>query len=152
MNCKATNEQYKVLAMENSASTLCKSINSKHDLPGSWLVHQLATLSSIQEKTPSNHAFISENSRKAAKKNTKFIKYTDYDVGKAIEKQKGSILTPGSKFHHIDHLKKLLRYHPDWPEVRKIIQKGCNYHLTPEKKLLIKKSNLVGFYLSQLSQ
>lgn len=67
-HAKANDEKYKVLAMESSAAKLRKSISVKHKISGSWLVHQLTEVCKLQEATPTEHTFIFENSRKAAKK------------------------------------------------------------------------------------
>jgi len=128
---RANDEMFRVKAMEQASKSMSECLKQKENLNSSWLLYHLAALCASKEETPQQHQFQFENSRKAAKFNTKLIKYTDYDVTKCIHKQKNTVLTPGSEFRSIEKIRKLLRYHEDWPEIRDIISKGCDYKLGP---------------------
>jgi len=128
---KSNNEVFRTKAMEEASKTMSEYLQQKENLQKPWLLHHLATLCASKEDTPKQHRFQFENSRKAAKFNTKLIKYTDYDFQKCVNKQKQTILTPGSEFRDIQKIRKLLQYHEDWPEIRNIISIGCDYKLGP---------------------
>ena len=142
--------KYRILAMEEANKTMRKYLKEKEKLNISWLVHHLTTLCETKEETPKKHAFRFEDSIKAAEFNTKLIKYTDYDLDACIKRQKKTILTYGSEFRDTKNLKKLLGYHEDWPEIREILNEGCNYKLGPDPdeetrlsdlKALLKRGN-----------
>ena len=128
-NSEYLDEKFKIQSMEKASETLSKSLKLAANLSTSWLVHQLSLLCATSEKTPRKHKFMFKNNREAAKFNTKLIKFSDYDLEKAIVKQKDSIITPGSEFRAISHIKNLLEHHEDWREIRSIITKGCDYQL-----------------------
>jgi len=139
---KANDEKFLVMAMEEAAKTMSKSLQQKENLHESWLLHQLATLCTTQEATPKQHLFQFDNSRSSAKFNTKLIKHSDYDLDKCLNKQKHTILSPGSEFRNIKHIKKLLQHHEDWKEIRDIISKGCDYQLGPDADEETRRSDL----------
>jgi len=111
---------------------MSKSLQIQNNLQTSWLVHQLSTLCKTEEITPKKHKFMFKNNRDAAKYNTKLIKFNDYDLEKTIQKQKNTILSPGSEFRSIPNLQKLLLHHEDWDEIKSIISRGCDYQLEPD--------------------
>ena len=115
--------------MEKASSIMSKSLRDTNNLPTSWLVFQLSYLCKIKESTPKKHKFIFEDTRDAAKYNTKFIKHYKYNLEKAIKKQRNTILSPGSEFRHIEHIEKLLCHHEDWNLFKDIVAKGCDYQL-----------------------
>jgi len=138
----SNNEKFRIKAMEEASKSMSEYLKNKEKLKTSWLLHHITTLCTSVEDTPQQHQFHFENSRKAAKFNTKLIKYTDYDVKRCINKQKRTILTPGSEFRSIDKLRKLLRYHEDWPDIRDTISKGCDYKLGPDPDEKTRTSDL----------
>jgi len=139
---KANDEKFRVLAMEAAAKSMSECLKQKEKLSKPWLLHHLDMLCKSQEATPRNHLFQFENSRSAAKFNTKIIKHSDYDLQRCLNKQKDTILTPGSEFRNIKHIRKLLQYHEDWPEIRDIISKGCDYQLGPDPDEETRRSDL----------
>ena len=126
---KANDEAFKLKAMEAASKTMSEYLREKENLAQPFILHHITTLCGSKEATPKKHAFKFQNTRDAAKFNTKLIKHTDYDFVKCLGKQKNSMLSAGSEFRAIDHIKNLLQYHEDWPEIRQIIEEGCNYQL-----------------------
>jgi len=122
-------EKYKVQSMEKASKSMSKSLRNTNNLPISWLVFQLSHLCKIKEPTPRNHKFIFENTREAAKINTKLIKHYGYNLEKALNKQRKTILSPGSEFRRISHIEKLLCHHEDWDLFKDVVSKGCDYQL-----------------------
>ena len=59
-----------------------------------------------------------------------------------IKRQGRTILTYGSEFCDTKNLRKLLRYHEDWPEIQEIINEGCNYKLGPDPEEETRLSDL----------
>ena len=141
-NSDSMDEKFKLQSMEKASITMSKSLASKENLSTSWLVYQLSQLCKTKEKTPSKHDFRFENTRDAAKFNTKLIKFNGYDLEKTINKQQNSILTPGSEFRHISHLRNILEYHEDWPLIESIISKGCDYKSVPDVDEATKMSDI----------
>ena len=134
---QAQKEEESVRNMERTAKIMSKSINEKYlknskNPKYSWLVSQLKKIIHTEEKAPSKHSFIFENTREAAKFNTKIIKWADYDYIQAIQKQPNTILHPGTEFRNIAHLTQLLQFHDDWDDIKDIITKGCDYKLEEE--------------------
>jgi len=93
----------------------------------------------LEEATPKKYKFSFSNYRNSAKINTKIIKKYNYNFINACEKQKGSIISPGTEFRNISHLTKLFSNHEDLPELKFIIENGCDYKLSP--KLMKKREN-----------
>ena len=108
----------------------------------SWLMQKISQILSLEELPPKKHYFVFKNSKKAAKFNTSLIKNTDYDFLKACHKQQGSIVSPGTEFRNIDHLKILFSLHEDWKEFRSIICNGCNYKLEDTVDETTRKADL----------
>jgi len=139
---QANDEKYRIKAMEATSKTMRESLQISENLKIPFLLHHLATLCDTTERTPTQHSFMFENTRDAAKFNTKLIKHTDYDFEKCIKKQKDSMLTAGSEFRSIAHLQPLLQHHEDWSEIRQIISEGCNYQLQPDTDERTRMSDL----------
>jgi hypothetical protein len=55
----------------------------------------------------------------------------NFDVEKATQSTKNTILSYGSEFRPTPIIKHVLQYHPNWNEVESIINKGANYPLRP---------------------
>ena len=143
-NTAALNEKYKIQAMEQAHSILRKSIHKKENQTSlSWLLQSLTTLCSSTEVTPKKHTFQFENSRSAAKFNTKLIKLADYKLENCIRKQKNTILSAGSEFRNIQNLQKLFKYHENWVEIKNIITKGCEYNMINEPDEKTRLSDLL---------
>jgi len=77
------NEKFRIKAMEEASRTMSACLNQKEKLKMPWILHHIATLCASDEDTPRRHQFRFEDSRKAAKFNTKLIKYTDYGLKSA---------------------------------------------------------------------
>jgi len=116
--------------MEQAAKALGKLFNDKNDVNNeSWLVTKLRWILASTEKAPARHKFRFENTRNAAKSNTKIIKKFKYDFVKACQHQRKSIANPGTEFRSIHNLSQLFQHHEDWSELKSIIEKGCDYKL-----------------------
>ena len=136
-------EELKIRSMEEAAKTLGKSLPSDPSFPHrSWLINQISKIVNSEEKAPLKHEFIFENTREAAKFNTKLIKHSNYDFVQACTKQKDSILYPGTEFRKVTHLEQLLSKHEDWIELKSIIQNGCDYKMSPQVDEKTRQSDL----------
>ena len=128
--------------MEKATKILSKSFDNSIDSNESWLIFQLKHILALEETTPRKHKFSFSNDRNSAKINTKIIKKYNYNFIKACEKQKGSIISPGTEFRNISHLTKLFSNHEDWPELKSIIENGCDYKLSPNVDEKTRKEDL----------
>ena len=99
-------------------------------------------LCETKEETPKKYTFRFEDSNEAAEFNTRLIKYKDFDLEACIKRQGRIILTYGSEFRDTKSLRKLLRYHEDWPEIRGILNEGCDYKLGPDPEEETRLSDL----------
>jgi len=130
--------------MEQAAKTLGKLFDDKNNVANeSWLVTKMRWILALKEKAPSRHKFHFENTRSAAKINTKLIKRFKYDFTKACQHQKRSIANPGTEFRSIHHLSELFNHHEDWTELKSIITKGCDYKLETIVDEETRKSDLL---------
>ena len=87
----------------------------------------MATIKTIihtSDKIISPHKYKFENTRDAAKINTKILKRDRYDLTKALRREKGSMMEPGSEFRHTAKLKKLLHEHEHWKNGINNIRRG----------------------------
>ena len=134
--------KYKVLAMEEVSKTMRKYLKEKEKLNISWLIWHLTMLCETKEETPKKHTFRFKDSNEAAEFNTRLIEYTNYDLEDCIKRQGRTILTYSSEFCDTKKLRKLLRYHEDWQEIRAILNKGCDYKLGPVPKEETRLSDL----------
>ena len=75
------------------------------------------------------HKYKFENSREAAKFYTKLLKKHKCDLEIALNKEKGTMLEPGSEFHKADTIEQLFHSHELWPKMKEIVQHGITYHL-----------------------
>ena len=64
----------------------------------SWLMSTIQTIITSADWVMSPHKYKFENTRDAAKYNTKLIKKQIYDFVRALGKEDGTILEPGSEF------------------------------------------------------
>ena len=128
--------------MEKATKILSKSFDDKIDSNNSWLICQIKQILALEEVTPEMHKFSFSNDRNSAKINTKIIKKYKYNFVRACNKQKNSIVTPGSEFRSIKHLTSLFSHHEDWDKLKSIIKNGCDYKLSPKVDEETRKKDL----------
>ena len=64
----------------------------------SWLMTTIQTIITSANRVMLPHKYKFENTREAAKYNTKLIKKQRYDFIRALNKEDGTMIEPGSKF------------------------------------------------------
>jgi hypothetical protein len=72
-----------------------------------------------------------KQTQEAATKNSMLLHSLNFDVEKATQHPRNTILSYGSEFRPTNIIKPLLQYHPQWTEVELIINNGANYPLRP---------------------
>ena len=95
----------------------------------------IKTIIDTSNKIISPHKYKLENTRDSAKTNTQIFKKDRYNLTKALHRERGSMMEPGSEFRYISKLKPLLQEHENWEKMESIILEGMKYILDnlPEK-------------------
>ena len=76
------------------------------------------------DKVIAPHKYKFENTCDAAKYNTSILKRSKYDLTRALLKDKGTMLEPGSEFRSSKTLQPLLSKHENWDNMEQIITEG----------------------------
>ena len=74
--------------------------------------------------------------KKTAMKNYLILKRHKLDLRAALESQKSIPLWYGSKFSKVSTLELLLKHHPNWSRLKKILLEGSHW----EPKVLVKST------------
>ena len=141
-------EDEKVQAMEKASEIMRKYKNKSHfnthpRSKDSWLIHKIKRIVQSPNRMINPHKYKFENSREAAKFNTKLLKKHKYDLEIALNKEKGTMLEPGSEFRTKDTIEPLFQNHELWPKMKEIVQQGITYHLESiTKRSTAKTSNI----------
>ena len=127
-------QETKIQAMEKANKIMSKLHNDIHRKTNptshkSWLMATIRTIMNSTGKIILPHKYKFENTREAAKHNTTLLKKSKYDFVRAMQKELGTILEPGSEFRKHTDLQPLFSKHQHWPAMRDIISKGVNYNL-----------------------
>ena len=127
-------EETRIKAMEKANKIMGKLQNDKHRIAhprsrDSWLMAAIKTIINSTDKIILPHKYRFENTREAAKHNTKLLKNSRYDFVRAMKKEVGTIMEPGSEFRSHTILAPLFAQHQHWPAMREIISKGVQYNL-----------------------
>ena len=123
-------DEKKSQAREKASKIMGKSnIIEKGNKKDSWLVKAIKGIISSTDKVINKHKYKFENSRDAAKFNTKLLKKYQYDLTVALKREKGTILEAGSEFRPIKDLKPLFSNHVHWNKMEKIITEGITYNI-----------------------
>ena len=112
-------------------NTKRKYLNDKYKLR-SWLLTTSNNLCERREPVRSQHLITFEDSDEAVTRNTDLLHKYDFDLTKTIAAQPNTVLSAGSEFRNILHLKTLLQYHQDWPLIKDIITNGITYPFHPD--------------------
>ena len=127
-------EKMKFEAMDRAAHITSEYKTNLHNITHpnssySWLIHTIRKIVSGTDKITSPHKYTFINTREADKANTIILKKRKYDFTKALRKEKGTILEPGSEFRPQETLEPLLQDHEHWETIRDIITNGVSYSL-----------------------
>ena len=127
-------EETKIKAMKKANRIMSRLNNNIHikTNPGSresWLMATIKTIINNTDRVILPHKYKFENTRDAAKYNTKLLKKNTYDFVRAIRKEKGTIMEPCSEFRTHTDLEPLFAQHQHWPAMRDIISTGVTYDL-----------------------
>ena len=84
------------------------------------------------------HSYKFENTREAAKFNKTILKKARYSFTRALRREKGTIMEPGSEIRSINKLQPLLNDHEHWEDMRQIMSTGVTYKLSnlPEEEMV----------------
>ena len=129
-----TSDKSKIEAMEKATNIMSKYKNDCHisnnpKSKDSWLIHTIKSIINSTDKVISPHKYKFENTRDAAKFNAAILKRNKYDFTKALQKEKGTMLEPGSEFRSRDILAPLLSQHEHWDKMEQIVTTGVTYPL-----------------------
>ena len=102
----------------------------------SWLMETIRETLGDRPASRRIHKCRFENTMAAARFNAKWMKHYGWDLKKALEKQKGTMLSPGSEFREAEKVRRLWGKHPNWKKLKEIITDGVTYPLEdlPEDK------------------
>ena len=118
----------KIAAMTRAKKVMGKYLeNSINVCNESWLVNRVRTICCMTETPMKAHTIKFEISEEAAQHNTTMLRKSNNDYGKLLANNKGTILTPGSKFRSVDHLSLIWKYRKDWKLIEQILLFGCDY-------------------------
>ena len=89
--------------MERTAKLLDKKrtremTETQTETGSTWLMSTITQLINRNEAKMIQHRYIFENTRDAAKKNTKILKQSKYDFERVMQKEEGAMLVAGSEF------------------------------------------------------
>ena len=134
----STAQQAKVSAqaMKRAQKFVGKSQQNTHKLDihakhSSWLMRMIARVISTPSPRMKLHKARFENTAEAAVHNARWLKHYQWDLPRALIRQKGTIMEPGSEFRDWETLEPLWVAHRHWPKMKEIISKGVNYPLDP---------------------
>jgi hypothetical protein len=123
----ANDHRVRLEAMKHAEKIMSKSLNASMPNHESWLVQTLKIVFACRERRMKKQPFMFESTRKATHHNTKTLQRFGGDYKKLVSHYGGSILTPGSEFRSIQHIKPLLCHHEDWPDLEEILRNGITY-------------------------
>ena len=96
----------------------------------SWIMQCIKKAVTGSSKMMKQQKFRFEDGRMAAKYNTKILKQCKYDFEKALEKEKGTMLEPGSEFREYHLLQPIFQHCEHWMVIKEFIATGVTYNLT----------------------
>ena len=99
-----------------------------------WPINSLHVINEILHKpsmTPTPSRFKFETTEAAAEHNWLILSQSDHNLGRAITHDGTSPLKYGSEFRPSSTLEPLFHLHPLWPRLKKILDEGINYPLSP---------------------
>ena len=116
--------------MEEANNILSKRKNDLHaknnpQSQDSWLMHTIKKVIKSTDRVINPHKYKFQNSRDAAKFNTKILKRHKYDFKHALQQEAGTMLEPGSKFRTHNTIEKLFQAHQLWSKMKP----GVTYQL-----------------------
>ena len=95
----------------------------------SWLVHTIRTIVTSTDKIIYLHKYKFENTRDAAIYKTGILKQSKYDFTRALAKEDGKMLEPGSEIRTKATIGLLFQDHEHWENMSDIIKVGVSYPL-----------------------
>ena len=95
----------------------------------SWLMKTLWKICRSRHRPMKLHRCRFEDNVEAAEFNARWLKHYRWDLSEAIEKQKGTMLEPGSEFRKWETVKSLWERHTNCDKLREILMNGLTYPL-----------------------
>ena len=107
-------EKDQIQAMEEANKNLSKCKNDLHTKKNprsqdSWLMHTIKKVIKSTDRVINPHKYKFQNSRDAAKFNTKILKRHKYDFKHALKQEAGTMLEPGSEFRTHNTIEQLFQ-------------------------------------------
>ena len=119
----------KILGKKRTREMMETQTQTQTQTGSTWLMSTIAHLINRNEATMKQHRYKFENTRDAAKKNTKILKQSKYDFERAMRKEEGTMLAAGSEFRAPEAVEKLFKHHEKRPKMKQILTKGVTYHM-----------------------
>ena len=104
-----------------------------------WLLDTIREILDSDEVEMQDHGLLFENTKTAAKHNSKLLKSYDYNYKNLVQNHPNSTISPGSEFRKPEVLEKLFSKHEDWKFIKAILTDGADY---PINKKVIDEEKL----------
>ena len=98
----------------------------------SWLLKTIQEILHSEETVMQDHGLQFENTKTAAKHNSKLLEKYNYNYAKLVAAHPNSTITPGSEFRKPEVLEKLLYKHEDWNFIKAILTDGADYPINKD--------------------
>ncbi len=121
----------------NSTYTDRKTNHVTNPSQQAFPVKLIEIINKIREEAlpaPTPLEFVFDMSEEAAKKNFMILKKYDFDLEKAINAQKSSLLGYGSEFRPPQTLRRIVKHHPLWERMEHLVIEGSKWPLTEISK------------------
>lgn len=124
----------KIKSMEKVSQSMSEYKTGLHHVvhpisTNSWLMHSIKTIISYTDKIICKHKYKFENIREIANYDTAILKRSKYDFIRALAKETGTRLQPGSESRTSQTLQVLLGEHEHWDKMNEIMTHGVSYSL-----------------------
>jgi len=96
-----------------------------------WFIPTIRLVLQVEIPTPTKLTLRFELSPEAAQHNMSVLQACNNNLHQYLLTQRGSFIDFGSEFRHPEVLHLLLCHHPTWPRLRKILEEGSSWPLTP---------------------
>ena len=99
-----------------------------------WFIPTIENLLQVPIATPRHPSIQFNLSQEAAIHNKEILQKHGNSINIYLQSQQGTFIAFGSEFRPTWVLEPLLCHHPNWPKLKKILEKGSNWPLSPITK------------------
>jgi hypothetical protein len=99
-----------------------------------WFIPTIKNLLQVPIATPRHLTLQFKLSQEAAIHYRGILQQYGNSINDYLQSQQGTFIAFGSEFHPTWVLKQLLCHHPNWPKLKKILEEGSNWPLSPITK------------------